>query len=122
MDIVTLTLAKNYSNKVGSTIQGTSYDYDTGKLTFNTADGDWSVKVNNGMNATYKQTLDNVKYDATDVKPKTIEITFKNITDVLGMEIPNEAILDVFNITLTNFLFSIPSKNSYIVRYFTVNR
>ena len=70
MDIVTLTLAKNYSNKVGSTIQGTSYDYDTGKLTFNTADGDWSVKVNNGMNATYKQTLDNVKYDATDNKLK----------------------------------------------------
>ena len=37
-----------------------------------------------------------VKYDVTDVKPKTIEITFKNITDVLGMEIQNEAILDVF--------------------------
>ena len=38
MDIVTLALAKAYSNKVGSTIQGTSYDYDTGKLTFNTTD------------------------------------------------------------------------------------
>ena len=37
-----------------------------------------------------------VVYDKTDVKPKTIEITFKNITDVLGMEIPREAILDVF--------------------------
>ena len=37
-----------------------------------------------------------VKYDVTNVTPKTIEITFKNITDVLGMEIPNEAILDVF--------------------------
>lgn len=70
MDIVTYALAKNYSNKVGSTIQGTSYDYDTGKLTFNTADGDWSVPVNNGMNATYKQTLDNVEYDATDDKLK----------------------------------------------------
>ena len=70
MDVVTLALAKKYSNKVGSTIQGTSYDYDTGKLTFNTADGDWSVQVNNGMNATYKQTLDNVKYDATDNKLK----------------------------------------------------
>lgn len=82
MDIVTLALAKNYSNKVGSTIQGTSYDYDTGKLTFNTADGDWSVKVNNGMNATYKQTLDNVKYDATDNKLKingTIVITQDDI-------------------------------------------
>lgn len=37
-----------------------------------------------------------VQYDTTDVKPKTIEITFKNITDVLGMEIPKEDILDVF--------------------------
>ena len=37
-----------------------------------------------------------VKYDVTDVKPKTIEITFKNITDVLGMEIPNNDILECF--------------------------
>lgn len=70
MDIITYALAKSYSNKVGSTIQGTSYDYDTGKLTFNTADGDWVVLVNNGMNATYKRTLDNVKYDTTDNKLK----------------------------------------------------
>ena len=70
MDIITYSLAKNYTNKVGSTIQGTSYDYDTGKLTFNTAYGDWSVQVNNGMNATYKQTLDNVEYDTTDNKLK----------------------------------------------------
>lgn len=70
MDIITYALAKSYSNKVGSTIQGTSYDYDTGKLTFNTADGDWVVPVNNGMNATYKRTLDNVEYDATDDKLK----------------------------------------------------
>lgn len=68
MDLITLALAKSYTNKVGSTINGTSYDYDTGKLTFNTADGDWKVQVNNGMNATYKQTLDNVRYNATDNK------------------------------------------------------
>lgn len=37
-----------------------------------------------------------VKYDKTNVKPKTIEVTFQNITDVLGMKIPKEAILDVF--------------------------
>lgn len=37
-----------------------------------------------------------VKYDTTDVKPKTIEITFKNITDVLGFKIQNKDILDVF--------------------------
>ena len=70
MDIVTLALAKKYTNKVGSTIQGTSYDYDTGKLTFNTTNGDWSVLINNGMNAAYKQTLDHVKYDTTDDKLK----------------------------------------------------
>lgn len=70
MDIITYALAKSYSNKVGSTIQGTSYNYDTGKITFNTADGDWVVPVNNGMNATYKRTLDNVEYDATDDKLK----------------------------------------------------
>jgi hypothetical protein len=66
VSISTLALAKKYTNKVGSTIQGTSYDYDTGKLTFNTADGDWSVSVNNGMNTVYKQTLDNVEFDAAD--------------------------------------------------------
>lgn len=59
-------LSKNYTNKVGSTINGTNYNYDTGELTFNTVDGDWTVPVNNGMNATYKQTLDNVEYDTTD--------------------------------------------------------
>ena len=80
MDIITLTLAKAYSNKVGSTIQGTSYDYDTGKLTFNTTDGDWSVPVNNGMNATYKQTLDNVVYNATEDKLKVngVEVLTKD--------------------------------------------
>ena len=65
MDVVTLAVAKAYTNKVGSTINGTSYDYNTGELTFNTVDGDWTVPVNNGMNATYKQTLDNIAYDNT---------------------------------------------------------
>lgn len=65
MDVVTLAVAKAYTNKVGSTINGTSYDYNTSELTFNTVDGDWTVPVNNGMNATYKQTLDNVAYDNT---------------------------------------------------------
>ena len=37
-----------------------------------------------------------VVYDITDVKPKDIEISFKNICDVLGMNIPNQDILDVF--------------------------
>ena len=56
-------LSRNYSNKVGSTIQGTSYDYNTGELTFNTTDGDWVVPVNSGMTPTYKNTLDNIRYD-----------------------------------------------------------
>ena len=68
LDILTLAAAKNYSNIVGSTIQGTSYDYDTSELTFNTDNGDWTVTVNNGMNSGYKQTLDNVSYDAINDK------------------------------------------------------
>ena len=53
-----------------------------------------------------------VKYDATDVKPKTIEITFKNITDVLGMEIPNEAILDVFR--KLGFTYELKEEKVYV--------
>ena len=37
-----------------------------------------------------------VVYDKTDIKEKEIDITFKNICDVLGMQIPNEEILKVF--------------------------
>lgn len=70
IDVLTLALAKSYSSKVGSTITGTSYDYDNSKITFNTADGDWTVTVNNGMNAVYKNTLDNVVFDSTDDKLK----------------------------------------------------
>lgn len=53
-----------------------------------------------------------VKYDATDVKPKTTEITFKNITDVLGMEIPNEAILDVFR--KLGFTYELKEEKVYV--------
>lgn len=62
----TLAAAKKYTQKVGSRITSTSYDYDTSKLTFETEDGNWSVSVNNGMSAGYKQTLDNVSYDTTN--------------------------------------------------------
>lgn len=37
-----------------------------------------------------------VKYDETNVKEKEIDITFKNIEDVLGTKIPEEEILNVF--------------------------
>lgn len=37
-----------------------------------------------------------VEYDKTNSKEKEIEITFKNINDVLGTVIPNEEILNVF--------------------------
>ena len=67
-DATTYALAKNYANKVGSTIQGTSYDYNTGELTFDTVDGQWIVPVNSGMTPTYKNTLDNVVYNTTDDK------------------------------------------------------
>ena len=66
MDLITLALAKKYAGRIGSTITGTSYDYDTSKLTFETEDGTWEVRVNNGMSAAYKNTLDNVTYDTVD--------------------------------------------------------
>ena len=72
---IALKQAKNYANKVGSTISGTSYDYDTGKLTFNTANGDWEVQVNNGMTSTYKNTLDNISYDNTEGNLKVNGVT-----------------------------------------------
>ena len=80
LDILTLAAAKNYSNIVGSTIQGTSYDYDTSELTFNTDNGDWTVTVNNGMNSQYKQTLDNVSYDTTEgtLKVNDVEVLTKD--------------------------------------------
>ena len=80
MDVVTLAVAKAYSNKVGSTIQGTSYDYNTGELTFNTTDGDWIVPVNSGMTPTYKNTLDNILYDNTDetLKINGVEVLTKD--------------------------------------------
>ena len=53
-----------------------------------------------------------VKYDVTNVKPKTIEITFKNITDVLGMEIPNDAILDVFR--RLGFTYEVKDEKIYV--------
>lgn len=68
IDKMTLAAAKKYAKKIGSTINGTSYDYNTGELTFNTADGDWVVTVNNGMTAEYKNTLDNVTYNDTDAQ------------------------------------------------------
>ena len=37
-----------------------------------------------------------VKYDTTENKEKEIDITYKNINDVLGANIPEEEILDVF--------------------------
>ena len=80
IDILTLAAAKNYSNIVGSTIQGTSYDYDTSQLTFNTDNGDWTVTVNNGMNSQYKQTLDNVAYDTIEgtLKVNDVEVLTKD--------------------------------------------
>ncbi len=53
-----------------------------------------------------------VVYDKTNVKPKTIEITFKNITDVLGMKIPNDAILEVFK--RLGFTYKLENEKIYV--------
>ncbi len=84
-------LAKKYASKIGSTINGTSYDYDTGKITFNTADGDWSVSVNNGMNSAYKQTLDNVAYDSST---STLQVN--------GVEVLTKENIETENIDFSN--------------------
>lgn len=91
LNVVAYALSKKYSNRVGSTIQGTSYDYDTSKLTFNTDNGDWTVTVNNGMNAGYKQTLDNVTYD-----------TYNDALKVNGVEILTKEDIENDNIDFGN--------------------
>ena len=53
-----------------------------------------------------------VKYDTTKVEPKTIEITFENITDVLGMKIPNEDILEVFR--KLGFTYEVKGEKVYV--------
>ena len=53
-----------------------------------------------------------VKYDTTNVKPKTIEITFENITDVLGMKIPNKDILEVFR--KLGFTYEVKDEKVYV--------
>ena len=53
-----------------------------------------------------------VKYDTTNVKPKTIEITFENITDVLGMKIPTEDILEVFR--KLGFTYEVKNEKVYV--------
>jgi len=53
-----------------------------------------------------------VKYDVTNVTPKTIEITFKNITDVLGMEIPNNDILECFR--KLGFTYDVKEEKIYV--------
>ena len=73
----TLAAAKKYTQKVGSRITSTSYDYDTSKLTFETEDGNWSVSVNNGMSASYKNTLDNISYTDDTLKVNDKEVLTK---------------------------------------------
>ncbi len=53
-----------------------------------------------------------VKYDTTKVEPKTIEITFENITDVLGMKISNEDILEVFR--KLGFTYEVKGEKVYV--------
>ena len=91
IDKQTLAVAKKYTEKVGSTITGTNYDYDTGKLTFDTDNGQWAVTVNNGMNSAYKQTLDNISYDNTT-----------SALEVNGVEVLTKENIETENINFTN--------------------
>ena len=82
LNVISYCLSKKYSNTVGSTINGTNYDYDTGKLT---------LTVNNGMNSAYKQTLDNVSYDNTT-----------SALEVNGVEVLTKENIETENINFTN--------------------
>jgi len=91
LNVISYCLSKKYSNTVGSTINSTNYDYDTGKLTFDTDNGQWAVTVNNGMNSAYKQTLDNVSYDNTT-----------SALEVNGVEVLTKENIETENINFTN--------------------
>lgn len=65
---IALIMAKRFAKKIGSRITGTSYSFDDGKITFNTMDGDYSVKVNNGLQQDDRDTLDALSVDGNNLK------------------------------------------------------
>lgn len=53
-----------------------------------------------------------VKYDTTDLSDTKIDITFEKINKVLGLEVPQEAVLDVFR--RLGFTYEVQGENIYV--------
>ena len=64
MDIVTLSLAKKYAQKLSCGVAGSTYDPVTSTMTVELNDGStYGVVFDDGVSVQDRQTLDNIKYD-----------------------------------------------------------
>lgn len=64
MDLVVLSLAKKYAEKLSSGIAGSTYDPATSTMTVNLNDGStYDVVFDDGVSVKDRETLDNIKYD-----------------------------------------------------------
>lgn len=64
MDLVVLSLAKKYAEKLSSGIAGSTYDPATSTMTVNLNDGStYDVVFDDGVSVKDRETLDNLKFD-----------------------------------------------------------
>lgn len=64
MDLVVLSLAKKYAQKLSSGIAGSTYDPATSTMTVNLNDGStYDVVFDDGVSVKDRETLDNLKFD-----------------------------------------------------------
>lgn len=69
MDLVVLSLAKKYAEKLSSGIAGSTYDPTTSTMTVNLNDGSsYGIVFDDGVTPQDREFLNNVNYDATDNK------------------------------------------------------
>ena len=64
MDLVVLSLAKKYAEKLSSGIAGSTYDPATSTMTVNLNDGSsYGIVFDDGVSVQDRETLDNLKFD-----------------------------------------------------------
>lgn len=64
IDIVTLSLAKKYANKLSCGIANSTYDPATSTMTVNLNDGSsYGIVFDDGVSTKDRETLDNIAYD-----------------------------------------------------------
>ena len=64
MDLVVLSLAKKYAEKLSSGIAGSTYDPTTSTMTVNLNDGSsYGIVFDDGVSTKDRETLDNISYD-----------------------------------------------------------